>query len=72
MERKGMKTMIEELKLKMLANSAKIRRYEQRTLQFRQITTFDFNQKNNYAEFNRGALRPNDAPNAEESKIFSG
>ena len=71
-KRKGLKTVIEELKQKLLAKIAKIRRYEQRIQQFRQNKIFDFNQKKIYAEFNGGGIRPNDVPNAEESKRFSG
>ena len=65
-KRKGL--MIQELKQRMLAKSAKIRRYEQGTEQFRQNRIFDFDQKNMYAKFNGGVLRLNDVPNAEESK----
>ena len=69
---KGLKTVIEELKQRMLAKSAKIRRHEQRIEQFRQNGIFDFNQKKIYAEFNGGGVRSNDEPNAEESKRFWG
>ena len=71
-KRKGMKTMTEELKQKILAKSAKVRRYEQRIEQFRQNRTFGFKQKKMHAEFNGGGVRPNDVPNAEESKRFWG
>ena len=33
---------------------------------------FDFDQKKMHAEFNQGGIRPDDVPNAEESKIFWG
>ena len=57
----------------MLAKSAKVRRYEQIIEQFRQNRVFDFDQKKiMYAEFNGGGVRPNDVPNAEESKRFWG
>ena len=42
---KRLKTVIEELKQRMLAKSAKIRRYEQRIEQFRQNRIFYFDQK---------------------------
>ena len=42
---KGLKTVIEELKQRMLAKSGKIRRYEQRIEQFRQNRIFHFGQK---------------------------
>lgn len=69
-KRKGLKTVIEELKQKMLAKSAKIRRYEQRIEQFRQNKIFDFDKKKIYAEFSGGGVRSNDVTNAEESKRF--
>ena len=57
-KRKGLKTA-------MLARSTKVRRYEQRIEKFRQNGIFK-------AECNGGGVRPNDAPNAEESKRFWG
>ena len=71
-KRKRLKTVIEELKQRMLAKSAKVRRYQQRIEQFRQNRIFDFDQKNMYAEFNGDRVRPIDAPNTEESKRFWG
>ena len=67
-KRKGFKTVIEELKQKMLAKSAKVRSYQQRIEQFRQSRIFDFDQKKMYTEFNGDGLRPSDLPNVEESK----
>ena len=69
-KRKGLKTVIEELKQRMLAKSAKVRRYQQIIEQFRQSRIFDFDQKKMYAEFNGDGVTPIDVPNAEESKIF--
>ena len=40
-KRKGLKTVIEELKQRMLAKSAKVKRYDQRIEQFRQNRIFD-------------------------------
>ena len=68
MKRKGLKTVIEELKQRMLVKSSKVRKYEQRIKQSRQNKIFDFNLKKMYLDFNGGGARPNDAPNAEESK----
>ena len=45
LKRKGLKTVIEELKQKTLAKSAQLRRYEQRIEQFRQNWIFDLDQK---------------------------
>ena len=42
MKKKGLKTVIEALKQRMLEKSAKVRRYQQRKEQFRQNRIFDF------------------------------
>ena len=44
-KRKRLKTVTEGLKQRMLAKSAKVRRYQQRIEQFRQNRIFDFDQK---------------------------
>ena len=44
-KKKGLRTVIEELKQRMLAKSAKVKRYEQRIEQFRQNRIFDLDQK---------------------------
>ena len=69
-KRKGLKTVIEELKQRLLAKSAKVRRYQQRIEQFGQNRIFDFDLKTMYAEFNGDEVRPSDAPNAEVRKDF--
>ena len=71
-KRKGLKTVIEELKQRMLAKSAKVRRFEQRIEQFRQNRLFSVDQKRIYSEYNGGRGRSSDDPNAEESKRFWG
>ena len=71
-KRKGLKTVIEELKQRMLAKSAKVKRYEQRIEQFRQNRIFDLDQKKIYAESNGNGIRSNDVPNAEECTKFWG
>ena len=45
LKRKGLKTVIEELKQKTLAKSTQLKRYEQRIEQFRQNRIFDLDQK---------------------------
>ena len=45
LKRKGLKTVIEELKQKTLAKSTQLKRYEQRIEQFRQNRIFDHDQK---------------------------
>ena len=67
-KREGLKTVIEELKQRMLAKSVKVRRYHQRIEQFRQYRIFDLHQKKMYAEFSGDGVKPSDVPNAEESK----
>ena len=67
---KGLKAVIEELKQRMLAKSAKVKRYEQRIGQFRQNRIFDLNQKKIYTELNGNGIKSNGVPNAEEYKKF--
>ena len=72
MKRKGLKTVIEELKQRMLEKSAKVRRYKQRIEQFRQNRIFDLNQKKIYTKLNRNEIISNDVPNAEKCTMFLG
>ena len=65
-KKKGLKTVIEELKQRMLAKREKVKRYEQRIEQFRQNRIFDLDQRKIYAELNRNGIRPNNVLNAEE------
>lgn len=69
---KGIKTVIEEIKQRMIAKSEKIKRYEQRVKQFRLNRMFNNDQKKVYEELNGGKLRTNDVPGAEESRKFWG
>ena len=69
---KGIKTVIEELKQRMIAKSEKIKRYDHRINQFRLNRMFNIDQKKVYKELNGGEVRTNDVPNAEESKKFWG
>ena len=69
-KRKGLKAVIEELKERMLAKSAKVKRYKQRIEQFRQNRLFDIDQKKTYAELNGNGIRSNDVPNSEECTKF--
>ena len=71
-KRKGLKTVIEELKQRMIAKSAKVKRYEQRVTQFRQNRMFNVDQKKIYKELNGGGNCSGDVPGAEESKRFWG
>jgi len=67
---KGIKTVIEELKQRMIAKSAKIKRYEQRITQFRQNRMFYIDQKKIYTELNNGGKKSSDLPDAENSRRF--
>ena len=69
-KRKGLKTVTEELKQRMLVKTEKVKRYERRFDQFRQNRIFDLDQKNIYAELNRNGIISNDDPNAEECASF--
>ena len=71
-KRKGLKTVIEELKQRTQAKSAKVKRYEQRIEKFRPNGIFDLDQKKIHAELNRNRIRSSDAPNAEECTKFWG
>lgn len=71
-KKKGIRTVIEELKQRIVAKSAKVKRYEQRTTQFRLNRTFNVDQKKVYTELNGGVNRTNDVPNDEESRKFWG
>ena len=70
--RKGLKTVIEKLKQRMLAKSARVKRYEQRIEQFRQNRAFDVDQKKIYAELHRNGISLNGASNVEECTKFWG
>ena len=71
-KKKGLKTVIEKLKQRMLAKSAKVKIYEQRIEQLRQNRIFDLDQKKIYAELNGNGIRSNGVPNAEECTKFWG
>ena len=64
---------IEELKQKIAAIAAKVRRYQERVDRFRQNKMFQNNQKQFYREVNQEGERcDDDQPDAEESKKFWG
>ena len=70
-KRKGLTTVIEELKQRILAKAAKLSRYEQRIQQYRINRLFKVDQKKVYNEFNGKTGSSNgDIPNAEESRTF--
>ena len=70
-KRKGLTTVIEELKQRILAKAAKLSRYEQRIQQYRINRLFKVDQKKVYNEFNGQTGSSNgDITNAEESRTF--
>ena len=70
-KRKGLTTVIKELKQRILAKAAKISRYEQRIQQYRINRLFKVDQKKVYKEFNGQTGSSNgDIPNSPESKTF--
>ena len=70
--KKGINTVIEEVKKRIVAKSAKQKRYEQRITQVKQNRTCNVDQKKIYMELSGSAIRSTDAPNAEESINFWG
>ena len=63
--------MIEGFKQRILAKTAKLSRYEQRTQQYRINRLFSVDQKKVYNEFNGKTGSCNgDIPNVEESRTF--
>ena len=68
---KGLTTVIEELKQRILAKAAKISQYEQSIQQYRINRLFKMDQKKVYNEFNGQTGSSNgDIPNAEEIRTF--
>lgn len=67
-KRRKLKTVIEELKQRMLVKSAKIRRYQQKIENLDNVEFFILK----YVKFNGDGVRPSNAPNDERSKRFWG
>ena len=67
-KRKGLTTVIEELKQRLLSKAAKIKRYGDRITQYRQNQMFATEQKKVYKELNGVSSGENVIPDAEESK----
>ena len=54
MKKKGINLVIEEFKQRLIAKKTKVKRYEQRTSQFRQNQLFQVNQKQVYKNLSGG------------------
>ncbi|XP_065051764.1 uncharacterized protein LOC135681303 [Rhopilema esculentum] len=68
--RKGISTVIEELKQRMQAKAFKLRRYEQRTRQYQINRMFQYDQKKVYQQLQGKDKRENTTPDADESRKF--
>ena len=68
--RKGLETVIEELKQRLLAKAAKIKRYNERITQYRQNRMFAVDRKKVLNELNGENRGQNVVPGAEESRKF--
>ena len=69
-DRKGLLVVIEELKQRLTAKAANIRRYEQRIHQYRQNRLFSTDQIRFYQELDGGITYDRAVPDAEESLRF--
>lgn len=69
-KRKGYQLVIEELKQRLTATAAKIKRFEDRVKQYQQNRLFENNQKRFYEEIQRKTGRVDEIPNEEETEEF--
>ena len=67
---KGTKVVIEELKQRVMAKAAKVKRYENRINQYRQNRMFQSNQKRLFEELDGNTRNETVVPDAEESREF--
>ena len=70
MKKKGINLVTEELKQRLIAKKTKVKRYEQRSFQFRQYRLFQANQKQVYKDLNGEKQGDRIIPNAEDSIRF--
>ena len=68
--KKGIRTVIEELKQRLHANTAKLKRYEETVNQYKINRMFVQNQKRVYQQMDGIKNINNEKPNADESKQF--
>ena len=69
-KKKGLNLVIEELKQRVTAKAAKIKRYENRIEQFRQNRMFQKNQRRLFEQLERQERQDDVIPDAEESRQF--
>ena len=67
---KGLGTVLEELKQRVLATVAKIERYNERIKQYKQNRLFTIDQKKLFAELNGKTKESNEIPDADQSPLF--
>ena len=67
---KGLRTVLEQLKQRVLAKVAKIKRYNERIKQYKQNRLFTIDQKNLFAELNGKTKESNEIPDADQSRVF--
>ena len=70
MKKKGINLVTEELKQRLIAKKTKVKRYEQRSFQFRQYRLFQANQKQVYKDLNGEKQGDRIIPNSEDSIKF--
>ena len=69
-KKKGLNTVIEELRQRLSAKAAKIRRYEQRIEQYKQNRMFRYDQKKVYQDLNGENRKQEVKPDAQQSTAF--
>ena len=72
LNKKGLSVVLEELKQRVLAKSQKIRRYQDRTEQYKQNRMFQSNQKRLFEKIENMETDNTITPDADESKAFWG
>ena len=70
MKKKGIETVIEELRQRIVALGARMERYNSRVKQDRQDKLFETNQRRLYQELNGENMSGTAAPDAEQGKEF--
>ena len=67
---KGLGTVLEEVKQRVLAKVAKIERYNERIKQYKKSRLFTIDQKKLFAELNEKIKESNEIPDADQSRVF--
>ena len=67
---RGLGTVLEEVKQRVLAKVTKIERYNERIKQYKQSRLFTIDQKKLFAELNGKIKESNEIPDADQSRVF--